>query len=52
MWIIEWDNDTGWSDDYYTEWWHVINQDKSFRAYSEEDAQWLCNLLNEVKPDI
>ena len=38
----------------YSEWWNVTNLGKqsepsrSFRCESEDDAQWLCDLLNSV----
>jgi hypothetical protein len=47
-WKIEYNNDTGMGDDSFEEWWNVANdvRDCSFRAYIEEEAKWLCDLLN------
>lgn len=47
MWTIEYDNDTGPSDEGYLEWWTVTNGSKSFKCDSESDAEWLCELLNK-----
>lgn len=45
-WSIDYDNDTGPNDDYFHEWWVVTNGSRSFKCNSQEDADWLCNLLN------
>ena len=42
-WEIEYDN---WGEDGYSEWWHVTDGEKSFKSYEEEDAKWLCEILN------
>lgn len=47
MWKIEYDNDTGPNDEGFEEWWTVTNGESSFRSRNEEDAQWLCEILNE-----
>jgi hypothetical protein len=46
MWKIEYDNDTGHSDEWFWEWWDVTDGTKSFRCSSQEEADWLCNHLN------
>jgi len=34
------------SEDGFREWWYISNGERSFKADSEEDAKWLCELLN------
>ena len=46
MWKVEYDNDTGHGDEGFWQWWDVTDGDRSFRCNSEDDAEWLCNLLN------
>jgi hypothetical protein len=46
-WRIEYDNDTGFSDEGFWEWWTVTDGTRAFRADTETDAEWLCKLLNE-----
>jgi hypothetical protein len=48
MWELEYNNDTGPLDEYFYEWWAVTNGDKSFKCDSEESAEWLCNILNNL----
>ena len=48
MWEIEYDNDTGPDDEGFGEWWTVSREDRSFKTDTEEDAKWLCDLLNKV----
>lgn len=51
-WKIEYDNDTGFNDNYFSEWWTVFRDEnefmdeKSFRCSSLDDAEWLCEVLN------
>jgi hypothetical protein len=45
-WTIEYDNDTGPNDGGFWEWWTVSDGAHSFKCDSEEDAKWLCDLLN------
>jgi hypothetical protein len=45
-WTIEYDNDTGPGDEGFWEWWTVSDVARSFKCDSEEDAKWLCELLN------
>lgn len=47
-WKIEYDNDTGPSDEGFWEWWTVTDGDKSFKCDDEADAKWLCDLLNTL----
>lgn len=46
-WTIKYDNDTGPCDESYHEWWEVTNETTTFRANTEADAKWLCDLLNK-----
>ena len=46
MWKIEYDNDTGWDDEGFSEWWTVTDGVHSFRCDSNQDAVWLCDRLN------
>lgn len=48
-WCVIYENDTGLNDDYFDEWWDVKNNTdgKNFKCYDEDDANALCNLLNE-----
>lgn len=45
-WKIEYDNDTGNDDGGFWEWWTVTDGAKSFKSDTEDDAKWLCDLLN------
>ena len=45
-WRIEYNNDVGPSDEGFWQWWEVTDGHKTFKSSSEEDAQWLCALLN------
>jgi hypothetical protein len=47
-WTIEWQNDVGPNDGYYSEWWTVSDGKKSFDSRNQDDAIWLCNLLNKA----
>jgi hypothetical protein len=44
MWKVEYDNDS--NDDWFSEWWNVTNGEKTFTSKSENDAIWLCVILN------
>ena len=48
MWKIEYNNDTGPNDEGFQEWWEVTNGKRVFKANSEEDAKWLCGVLNKL----
>ena len=45
IWRIDYDNDTGSDDDYFAEWWIVTNDIRSFECRSQDDANWLLDLL-------
>ena len=45
MWKVDWDNDV--SNGAYVEWWTVSNGDVTFKADTEDGANWLANVLNE-----
>ena len=45
-WKIEYGNDVGSTYDGFWEWWEVSDGNRSFECSSEEDAQFLCDLLN------
>lgn len=51
VWVVERENDTGPDDGGYCEWWDISDGETEYRTYDgEDDAQWLCDLLNAVKP--
>ena len=50
-WKIEYDNDTGPGDEGFGEWWTITDDEKAFRCYDEDDAKWLCDLLNASTPN-
>ena len=45
MWEIKYENDTGFNDETFTEWWEVTNGEKSFVSKSKKDAEWLYATL-------
>ena len=45
-WNIDYDNDTGYDDEGFWEWWTVSDEQRSFKCDSEDDAKWLCDILN------
>lgn len=45
-WKIEYENETGSMDEGFWEYWNVTDGDRCFQCFSEEDAQFLCDLLN------
>ena len=47
MWKIEYDNDVGSDDGGFWEWWVISDGNRSFESKDENDAKWLCDLLNE-----
>lgn len=49
MWKVEYENDTGYNDEGFWEWWEVTNGETSFRCKEEEDANWLAEQLNKIK---
>lgn len=50
-WKIEYDNDTGSGDEGFWEWWTVSDGTRSFKCNSEDDAEWLAETLNAMKPN-
>lgn len=50
-WIVEYSNDTGSNDECFYEWWNVTNGEKTFRAWSKEDADSLAAVLTS-QPDL
>jgi hypothetical protein len=48
FWRIEYDNDTGPSDEGFEQWWTVTNDERSFRCQTEADANWLLSILENV----
>ena len=48
-WEVDYENDTGHSDEGFWEWYSVHNKDYSlnFDCKNEKSAEWLCNLLNK-----
>ena len=50
MWQVTYENDSGPNDDEgFAEWWVISDGDHSFNADIEEEALWLCHLLNEIE---
>ena len=47
-WTIVYDNDTGVSDESFSETWEVTDDSYSFVCRDKSDAEWLCNLLNPI----
>jgi len=47
--LIEYDSDTGSGDEGFWDWWTVANGKRSFRCFTEEDANYLCDLLNNLE---
>lgn len=50
-WTIEYGNETGPNDEGFWEWWNVIDGDRVFKCYTENQAQWLADKLNNLKWD-
>jgi len=50
MWVVEYDNDTGTSDDCFCESWLITDGNTLFKCNNKEDANWLCNILNSTSP--
>ena len=46
MWKAEYNNDTGYTDESFWEWWEVTNGEKIFKTDEKSHAEWLCSLLN------
>jgi|RhiMethySRZTD1v2_1073278.scaffolds.fasta_scaffold5034919_2 hypothetical protein len=45
MWTIEYDNDTGPSNEGFWERWTASDRVRSFQCNSEDDAKWLAETL-------
>jgi len=48
-WHVHYNNDTGYDDEYFTEWWEITNREILFKSDNEIDAEWLCNILNKYE---
>ena len=48
-WTIEYNNATGPNDEGFSEWWTVVDEERSFTCDDDKDAKWLCDLLNSVE---
>lgn len=48
-WKIEYNNDIETGHDYekFWQWWEVTDGTRVFKCDREEDAVWLCDLLNQ-----
>jgi hypothetical protein len=46
-WRVVYSNDVGPDDDGFWEWWEVTDGKRTFKSDSEEDAEWLCAVLNK-----
>lgn len=51
MWKVRYENDTGWKDECFSEWWEVTDEERCFKCDSESDANWLAGLLNKENTD-
>lgn len=47
MWKVEYDNDVDSNDIRLFEWWNITNGGMTFRTNDQEDAYWLCDILNQ-----
>lgn len=45
---VEYSNATSPDDDGFWEWWTVSSENRSFKCDSDDDAVWLCELLNKT----
>ena len=45
VWHIEYDNSTGPNDSNFEQWWNVTNGTKRFRCDTQEDANWLIQVI-------
>lgn len=43
--------DLGPNVDGFWQWWEVTNGERSYKSTSEEDAEWLCAVLNGDEPE-
>lgn len=48
-WTIAYDNDCGFRDESFSEWWDVTDGEHKFRATSKWEAEWLCDKLNNAE---
>lgn len=48
IWRVKYENDVHTSEDgeSFWQWWEVTDGDRAFKASKEQDAMWLCHLLN------
>jgi hypothetical protein len=46
FWRVDYNNDTGPNNESFWEWWEVTDGARIFKCDDENDAQWLCDLLN------
>ncbi|MDY6862938.1 MAG: hypothetical protein SV062_08115 [Thermodesulfobacteriota bacterium] len=50
-WHVDYDNAVGRNDEGFWKWWTVTdrqNNEKYFKCNTEDDANWLCDILNKV----
>ena len=48
MWVVNYDNDTGPSDEGFSEWWTVDKGDISYKSWNEDHAKKLASVLNLI----
>jgi len=46
-WSFRYTNDVGPEDDGFWEWYEITDGKTIFKTDEQEDAEWLCNKLNE-----
>ncbi len=46
-WFINYETDTGYYGDDFSEWWEVSDGHRRFRCDDKLDAEWLAELLNK-----
>ena len=48
-WTTEYQNDVGYDDGGFWEWWEVTNWERRFKADPLVEAEWLCGVLNNLE---
>ena len=51
-WNVWNENDIGFNDESFWEWWEVTDGTVTFKSDDEESATWLCDLLNKEKGNV
>ena len=51
MWTIKYSNDVGSNDEGFWERWEISEGERMFKAISEAEANWLCEVLNRIESE-